>query len=51
MFKKSIQACRVSSLDSDKLRNGAFFKQCLGNTLHNLESSVPYETDDNPFEL
>ena len=51
MFKKSIQACGVSSLDSDKVRNGVFFKQCMGNTLHNLEGNVSYETDDNPFEL
>ena len=39
MVKKSFQVCGTSSLDSDKVRNGAFFKECIGKALHNLEAN------------
>ena len=51
MVKKSFQVCGISSSDLDKVQNGAFFKQCLRKTLHNLEGDDANEIDDDPFEL
>ena len=51
MVKKSFQICSISSLDPDKVRNGAFFKQYMGKVLHNLEADDANEIDDDPFEL
>ena len=47
----SNQVCGISSSDPDKVRNCAFFKQCMGNALHNLQTDDANEIDDNPFEL
>ena len=46
--KKFFRVCGISSSDPDKVQNGAFFKQCKGKTLHNLEAD---EIDDDHFEL
>ena len=51
MVKKSFQVFSISSLDPDKVQNGAFFKQCMGKALHNLEVDNANEIDDDPFEL
>ena len=51
MVKISFQVCGISSLDPDKVRNGAFFKECMGKVLHNQEADDTNEIDDNPFEL
>ena len=49
--KKSFQVCDINSSDPDKVRNGAFFKQCMGKALHNLEDYDANKIDDDPFEL
>ena len=51
MVKISFQFCGISSLDPDKVRNGAFFKECMGKVLHNQEADDTNEIDDDPFEL
>ena len=49
--QKSFQVCSTSPMDPDKVRNGAFFKQCMGKALHNLEVDDANEIDNDPFEL
>ena len=49
--KKSFQVCGISSSDPDKVRNGAFFKLCMGKALLNLDADDASEIDDDPFEL
>ena len=39
MVKKSFHVYGISSSDSDKVQNGAFFTQCMGKALHNLEAN------------
>ena len=51
MVKKSLQVCGISSSVPDKVPNGAFFKQCMGKALHNLEANDTQEIDDDRFEL
>ena len=51
MVKKSFQVCGISSSNPHKVRNGVFFKQCMGKALHNLESDDANEIDHHPFEL
>ena len=49
--KKSFQVCGISSSDPYKVRNGAFFKLCMGKALLNLDADDASEIDDDPFEL
>ena len=51
MVKTSFQVCGISSSDPHKVRNDAYFKQCIGKTLHNLEDNDAKEIDGDPFEL
>ena len=51
MVKKSFQVCDISSSDPNKMQNGAFFKQCTGTALHNLEVDDVNVIDGDPFEL
>ena len=51
MDNHSFQVCSITSLDPDKVHNSAFFKQCMGKTLHNLETNDANEIDDDPFKL
>ena len=51
MVNKCFQDCGIRSSDPDKVRNGTFFKQCMGKALQNLEADDPNEIDDDPFEL
>ena len=48
MVKKFFQVCDISSSDPDKVRNGTFFKQCMGKALHSLEADDANEIDDDP---
>ena len=50
MIKKSFCVCGIRSSDPDKVRNGAFFRQCMGKALHNLEADGVNELDDNHVE-
>ena len=38
MVKKTFYACDITSSDPDKVRIGAFFKQCIAKALHILEA-------------
>ena len=51
MIKKSFRVCGIRSSEPDKVRNGAFFKQCMEKALHNLEADGANELDDDHVEL
>ena len=51
MVKNSFQVCNITSLDPDTKHNSAFFKQCMGKTIHNLKTDDANEIVDDPFKL
>ena len=38
-------------MDTGKVRNGDFFKQCMEKALQNLEVDEGNDIDEDPFEL
>ena len=51
MVKKSFEVCGISSMDTEKVRNGDFFKQCMEKALQNLEADEGNDIDEDPFEM
>ena len=50
MVKRSFEVCGITVLDTEKVRNAAFYKQCMKDELESLGNEVE-EEDNDPFTL
>ena len=49
MVKFSFEVCGISSSDSQKVRNGKFYKKCMEKALGDLNDEDLDESEEHPF--
>ena len=49
MVKFSFEVCGINSFDSQKVRNGQFYKECMEKALGDLNDEDLDESEEDPF--